>query len=125
MLVALAVVALAVLVSACRPALPAGKPAPSPPGTGISFFDACTTPSLSTMTTWWQQSPYEAVGIYIGGSSRACAQPNLTATWVTTVVDQGWNLIPIWVGPQAPCTNFSKRISADPGATYLQGVSEA
>jgi hypothetical protein len=125
LLVGLAVALLALALSACRPALPAGKPAPSPPGTGVSFFDACNTPSLSAMNTWWYQSPYQAVAIYIGGNSTACAQPNLSASWVTTVVNQGWNLVPIWVGPQAPCTGFSKRINSDPGTTWLQGVAEA
>jgi hypothetical protein len=123
---ALVIDTLAVVVSACRPALPAGKPAPIPPMPGVmGFFDACTAPSLGAMDTWWQASPYEAVGIYIGGNSRACAQPNLSATWVSTVVTQGWNLVPIWVGPQAPCTNFSRRIDADPALTYTQGMSEA
>lgn len=115
----------AVALGACRPALPVGKPAPAPAGTALSFFDACAAPSLAVMDTWWHQSPYEAVGIYIGGSSKACAQPNLTASWVTTVTKQGWNLVATWVGPQAPCTDFSKRISADPAATYAQGLAEA
>ena len=38
-------------------------------------FDACTAPSAATMATWPRLSPYRAVGVYIGGSDRACAQP--------------------------------------------------
>ena len=43
-------------------------------------FDACTAPSAATMATWLRLSPYRAVGVYIGGSDRACAQPALTAS---------------------------------------------
>src|SRR6266571_413881 len=39
-------------------------------------FDACTAPSSAFMSTWKSASPYGAVGIYIGGADRACAQPN-------------------------------------------------
>ena len=38
-------------------------------------FDACAAPSAATMATWLRLSPYRAVGVYIGGSDRACAQP--------------------------------------------------
>ena len=64
-------------------------------------FDACTAPSVATMQTWLRSSPYRAVGIYIGGSDRACAQPNLTASWVSQLQGSGWHFMPIYVGPQA------------------------
>jgi hypothetical protein len=41
------------------------------------------------------------VGIYIGGSDRACAQPNLTSSWVSQQQSAGWHFMPIYVGPQA------------------------
>ena len=41
------------------------------------------------------------------------------------VFAQGWRLIPTWVGPQAPCTNYIRRISADPVEARLDGVAEA
>ena len=47
-------------------------------------FDTCTAPTLAQMTAW-RASPYKAVGIYIGGVNRSCAQPRLTPTWVTAV----------------------------------------
>ena len=65
-------------------------------GTG---FDACTAPSAATMSAWGA-SPYGAVGIYIGGSARACAQPNLTAAWVAAEAQAGWHLLPVYAGPQ-------------------------
>jgi hypothetical protein len=64
-------------------------------------FDACTAPSAGTMATWLRLSPYRAVGIYIGGSDRACAQPALTASWVSQQQAAGWHFMPIYVGPQA------------------------
>lgn len=85
-------------------------------------FDACTAPSASAMNAWLA-SPYRSVGIYIGGAARACAQPNLTPTWITTVHAQGWQLIPTYVGLQAPCTGFTNRI--DPASAGPQGAQSA
>jgi hypothetical protein len=63
-------------------------------------FDACTAPSSKAMHAWLTHSPYRAIGIYIGGSDRACAQPNLTAAWVSEQAAAGWHFIPLYVGPQ-------------------------
>jgi len=87
-------------------------------------FDACTAPSSSQMQAWLS-SPYRAIGVYIGGVSRACSQPNLTATWVSAQVSAGWHLISIHVGLQAPCTGFSNRVSTDPTTAASQGRSAA
>jgi len=86
-------------------------------------FDACTAPDSPTMQTWLTSSPYRAVGVYIGGVSRACAQPNLTAAWVDEQVGRGWSLVPIYVGLQAPCTTFRNRI--DPADPASQGRAAA
>ena len=64
-------------------------------------FDACAAPSAAYMSAWHSKSPYGAVGIYIGGAERACAQPNLTAAWVAQQAAAGWRFMPIYVGPQA------------------------
>ena len=53
----------------------------------------------------WLASPYRAVGIYLGGSNRACPDGNLSAAWVNSVVASGWNLLPLYVGLQAPCVS--------------------
>jgi len=78
----------------------ADVPASATSDTGEGF-DACTAPSAAFMSAWQSTSPYGAVGIYIGGSERACAQPNLTAAWVTQQAAAGWRFMPIYVGPQA------------------------
>jgi hypothetical protein len=64
-------------------------------------FDACAAPSAAYMNAWLRQSPYRAVGVYIGGADKACAQPNLTAGWLRREATAGWHFIPMYVGPQA------------------------
>ncbi|MBE1491704.1 glycoside hydrolase domain-containing protein [Plantactinospora soyae] len=88
-------------------------------------FDTCTAPSQSVMNTWRASSPYRAVGIYISGASRSCAQPNLTATWVTNQTNNGWRLIPIELDNQAPCGTRQPKMSADPTTARSQGASRA
>ncbi len=88
-------------------------------------FDKCRVASVGDMQTWWNASPYRVANVYIGGISLACANTNLTPEWVAAVRDQGWALIPTWVGPQAPCSDFRHLMSDDPAVTYQQGRSEA
>ncbi len=88
-------------------------------------FDRCNIPSLSDMQTWWDQSPYYTVNLYIGGSLSHCSNQELTSLWVQQVAKQGWTFIPTWVGPQAPCSSFRERISYDPKISFQQGQSEA
>jgi len=132
----LALVVVLLALAACRPV--ASGPSSSGVGTtaaGSGFklyrglgFDACTAPSTSTMFAWLE-SPYRAIGVYIGGANRACAQDNLTPSWVTTVEGQGWSLLPLYVGRQAPsgCNNISvpQRISTNTATAASQGTSEA
>ncbi len=90
--------------------------------TGLGF-DACTAPSSPDMAAW-AASPYRAVGVYIGGENSACAQPNLTAAWVSEQTAAGWHLIPTYVGPQAPggCAGCSV---IDPNQASAQGAAAA
>ncbi|MEV5967156.1 glycoside hydrolase domain-containing protein [Kribbella sp. NPDC051952] len=69
--------------------------------TGLGF-DACNAPSSALMAAWTASSTYRAIGIYFGGSHRACsAQPNLTPAWLTEQAGRGWHFLPIYVGTQA------------------------
>jgi hypothetical protein len=93
--------------------------------TGFGYgFDACEAPPTSATGTWRLASPYTSIGVYIGGINRACSNAALNnSTWVNTVVSQGWRLIPIYVGLQAPCINFgSAQLSRDPPTAFFQGV---
>jgi photosystem II stability/assembly factor-like uncharacterized protein len=116
------------------------SPAPSIPNTSASMekavvgntevylgqgFDKCEIPSLAQMRTWWDASPYQAVNLYIGGSSRACANSALTSSYISQLYQQGWKFIPTWVGPQAPCIGYPSRMSSDVTVAFGQGVSEA
>jgi hypothetical protein len=66
-------------------------------------FDTCTAPSLDVLQSWRRSTKYGAVGVYIGGRNRACAQPRLTDGWVRSANDLGWALLPLYVGAQSPC----------------------
>jgi hypothetical protein len=105
------------------------QPAYAYPGGGGAFngkgFDTCAAPSTSQMQAWWTNTPWSFIGVYIGGAVRGCSQPNLTASWMNTTYSQGWRHTLIWVGPQAPCTTFSSRISYDSATAYQQGKDEA
>ncbi len=96
-------------------------------GTGEGF-DACD-PTSSGLGTWFQDSPYRYVNVYIGGGNAACPQPGLSSSWVSTVTGQGWGLIPTWVGPQAPhpCTSCSgcSSYSSNTTTAASQGASQA
>ncbi|GAB3755844.1 glycoside hydrolase domain-containing protein [Microlunatus parietis] len=88
-------------------------------------FDQCAAPSQSAMDTWWNASPYKAVGIYISGIQRACAQPNLTATWIANQHNRGWKFLPLHVGLQAPCRGTGHMMSSNPATARAQGHEAA
>jgi hypothetical protein len=90
--------------------------------TGLGF-DACAAPSTTTMTAW-AASPYRGIGVYIGGANRGCSQPNLTSTWVSTEIAAGWQLIPTYVGLQAP-SNSCGCAAIQPSQAGAQGVAAA
>ena len=87
------------------PAMHGVMPPPPLPDAVASYrgrgFDACSAPSRRTMRAWRRHSPYRAIGIYIGGSDRACDQPNLSRAWVRREALAGWRFIPLYAGPQA------------------------
>ncbi len=128
-----AAVTLAGLVALGAPATAAQRVTPGN-FTGYGF-DQCITPSQSAMDIWLETSPYWAVGVYIAGENRYCGddkQVNLTPEWVSTQLAKGWRILPITVGPQAPCyTNPQKRvrIQNDPAGDFAaareQGRAEA
>ena len=91
--------------------------------TGLGF-DRCGAMSISEMQTWWDDSPYSTAAVYIGGESLAsCFIPD--RNWIERVEDQGWGLIFVWVGLQAPCTTYGHRMNADPGVAENQGRNAA
>jgi hypothetical protein len=95
-------------------------------GTGLGF-DACSAPSSNAMSAW-RGSPYQAVGIYIGGVNEGCSQPNLSAGWVSNEVGAGWQLIPTYVGLQGRgscggrCSTISSRRASSQGASAARNA---
>jgi hypothetical protein len=116
--------------AAARSALPrAAAPGASASAGGAVFtglgFDACTAPSSKAMSAWRASSPYEAIGVYIGGSNRGCSQPNLTASWVSAQTTAGWHLIPTYVGLQAPTSACSSCAKLNANQATAQGAAAA
>ncbi|CAM3685250.1 DUF1906 domain-containing protein [Kibdelosporangium persicum] len=111
----------AALAKRADEAVPPGGVKTVQPGvyTGLGF-DACAAPSQSAMDAWLG-SQFRAIGVYIGGIHRACAQPNLTPGWVGKQVGKGWHLIPTYVGLQAPCTSYRHRVDLDQDIARRQG----
>jgi hypothetical protein len=88
-------------------------------------FDACNAPSLATMQAW-TSSPYDGVGVYIGGLNRTCKlQPNLTPDWVTAVSKLRWRLIPIYLGHQPPCTDRQNVVKFTTATAASLGTTDA
>jgi hypothetical protein len=86
-------------------------------------FDACSAPPVTTMAAWLA-SPYRAIGVYIGGVNRGCSQPNLTSSWVAEQIAAGWQLIPTYVGLQAPGDSCGCA-SIAPAQAASQGIAAA
>jgi len=121
----------AILVDPAAAARPSGLPsaprASASAGGGVFTglgFDACTAPSSRSMSAWGD-SPYRAVGVYIGGINRACSQPNLTAAWVSAQTGAGWHLIPTYVGLQAPTSSCSSCAKLSSSQATAQGSAAA
>lgn len=98
-------------------------------------FDACTLPSTTSMSKWYQYSPYFIYYAYIGGSD---INPNCTsspsASWISTVISTPgtnyWDLTFTWVGPQMSptacggATGNPTLISTNTTTAYNQGSNE-
>jgi hypothetical protein len=75
------------------------------------------------MRAWYPE--FTAAAVYLGGPESACAQPNLSASWVRSATQMGWALMPVYVGPQASCTGFSVRIRAAHAAAQGRAAAAA
>ena len=99
-------------------------------------FDQSYVASTTNMATWWADSPYFDVGIYPNGGVSHANDVNLDAVWAGTAMAQGWGLMPIWSGEQAPCAcasydsngncvPFSHTFSTNPDEAEINGGFEA
>lgn len=115
---------------------PARTPAPAP-GHHL-MMDRATTPSATEMKAWQDPetgSPYRAIAVYIpvtpaSDNRHDKAQTNLDSDWVNQVLAGRWQVLPTYVGLQAPCptaanaTRFRK-MSGDAATARSQGASAA
>ena len=116
--------------------LPTSIAAPTPDSSsvyntaGVMGFDACSLPTTANLSDWITNSPYRVTSLYMGGANYSnCgnALGSLTSTYVSTVLGQGWQFWPLWVGPQAPesgCSTCSM-MSTTPATAMSQGTAEA
>jgi Rv2525c-like, glycoside hydrolase-like domain len=92
-------------------------------------FDSCKRqnewPTVSDMAAFWSGTPYYEYLMYLGGSTAYCGATNsgITSSWVSQVIQQGWGLAGLWVGPQ--CCGGAGFISTNTSTAYQQGVNEA
>jgi hypothetical protein len=70
----------------------------------------------------WRRSPYHAIGVYVGGQNRTCAQPALTRRWTGAVAVLGWRLIPIFKGRQPPCGGKASDLKIFPAVAASEGT---
>jgi uncharacterized protein YraI len=125
LLTALGVVLALPGVAAADPATPATYPAASSATRAQgSFFDTCAAPSLATLAAWRGTSPYTGLNIYFGGRNRGCAQPNLTASWVSSATAAGWSLLPTYLGDQPFCAYGAKTYRYTASAAAARGSAD-
>jgi len=127
---ALAAALLAVVAIAFIPASAATGVTVTPAvvtGSGLGF-DVASAQRTALIRAWTNASPYRSVNIYFSGTQRYDkTQTQLSADWVTTVLSNGWSLIPTVVDLQPPCyagTNKAK-MSADPVQAAAEGAQVA
>lgn len=97
------------------------------------MMDMASAPALRTVRRWQRTSPYRAIGVYVHVARPVDdrfdkVQRHLTASWVAHVRAGGWNVLPIYLGAQAPrrCQSGGfHAMSADPIKAERQGIAAA
>ena len=130
---ALAMAGLATWLLSATASPPTPEAVPSTVYSG-SGFDPCWAPDNASMDAWLQ-SPYRAIGIYLGGLRYApgCKPQNtanLTKDWVGRQAANGWRFLPLYVGSQAEYKDASGNTQSDfttltPATAFQLGSSEA
>lgn len=87
-------------------------------GMGVGGCDLSTGDAQA----FFSQTPYYNLELYVGGSAAGCPK---NGSYASAVLSQGWQVLPLWVGPQAPCTGYASRISTNGTTANNQGISEA
>jgi probable HAF family extracellular repeat protein len=107
---------------------------PTPTKNTRMGFDISLAPGVTVMQAWWNSSPYYEIGIYPPGAVNRRKSDKLNVNllgsngplWISAITSQGWGVIPLWVGLQAPCVDVKyKTFSLDTGTASQQGATEA
>jgi photosystem II stability/assembly factor-like uncharacterized protein len=100
--------------------------------TGLAKCSAAQ--SLTVMQAWMNSSPFYDTSVYLPGSPNRGTDLALTPAWVRGAQQQGWGFIPIWFGPQPPCscyyvknlcTQFPTVYSSDPSTDGAEAADSA
>jgi hypothetical protein len=91
----------------------------SAPGNGASFYgmDLAAYPGDDVMQTWWNDSPFCYTGFYLGPAPYHPDASFMDKRQV--LVDQGWGLLPIYVGRQADSWNLDQGVADGDDAVNL------
>lgn len=87
-------------------------------------WDACYA-SVNTAQAFWTNTPYWNMGLYLGGSSYGSGCKRWSSSEVSQLRSMGYQFLPLWVGPQAPCNGWASSFSYDTSTAYSQGRNEA
>jgi uncharacterized protein YraI len=95
---------------------PAGS---STSGNGASFYgmDLAAYPGDDVMQTWWNDSPFYYTGFYLGPAPYHPDTSFMDKRQV--LVDQGWGLLPIYLGRQADSWNLDQGVADGDDAVNL------
>lgn len=79
------------------------------PPNAVAGLDTCSAPPVGALRAWKRRA--SVLAVYVGGVNRACANWNLSASWVHEARAAGWHLVPVYVGLQPSCARFRRRIT--------------
>jgi hypothetical protein len=90
---------------------------------GISHGEGVGSCGFSTSSAhaFWSNTPYYNMELYVGGDEAACPA---SASFESTVGGYGFHFMPLWVGPQDPCTSFGNVFSTNTSTAYSQGRTQ-
>jgi hypothetical protein len=78
--------------------------------------------STASAQAFYTNTPYWVFGLYIGGSDAGCP---VSSSFASSVINQGWKVLPLWVGPQSACYGGGgSKFSNDPATAESQGRSQ-
>jgi hypothetical protein len=125
-------ISLVLLAGLIMPVVAAGPASATLPGPVVDQgegFDTSALPPTSDMGEWWPTTPYDAIGVYLGGDNYGGSSPD--HSWLSNPDVMGsnseWAVWLIWVGPQSACVNQGglTEFSNNSSTATAQGEAQA